>query len=202
MLRILKGRERVKEGEKKELICRSAFYPPCFPCLSYDNFAGFWNPFFHLVPLLLLLCPHPTHPTPLDRNLGLDSLSVLWLQYSSSRTWRHLSMTTHLWDHRMEAPRPFPSASLWDQPEEETLLPVPMWGKDWADYRMRISVRLRKPEGVGSAFPSPIQLHELVPSPGGSSQPRDRTRVSCTAGRFFTNWATREALDCTTLSLK
>ena len=27
----------------------------------------------------------------------------------------------------------------------------------------------------------------------GSSQPRDRTRVSCTAGRFFTNWATREA---------
>ena len=26
-----------------------------------------------------------------------------------------------------------------------------------------------------------------------SSQPRDRTRVSCTAGRFFTHWATREA---------
>ena len=27
----------------------------------------------------------------------------------------------------------------------------------------------------------------------GSSQPRNRTQVSCTAGRFFTNWATREA---------
>ena len=27
----------------------------------------------------------------------------------------------------------------------------------------------------------------------GSSQPRDRTQVSCTAGRFFTIWATREA---------
>ena len=26
----------------------------------------------------------------------------------------------------------------------------------------------------------------------GSSQPRDWTRVSCTAGRFFTDWATRE----------
>ena len=25
----------------------------------------------------------------------------------------------------------------------------------------------------------------------GSSQPRDQTRVSCTAGRFFTDWATR-----------
>ena len=28
----------------------------------------------------------------------------------------------------------------------------------------------------------------------GSSQPRDRTQVSCIAGRFFTNWAVREAL--------
>ena len=27
-----------------------------------------------------------------------------------------------------------------------------------------------------------------------SSQPRDQTRVSCTAGRLFTYWATREAL--------
>ena len=27
----------------------------------------------------------------------------------------------------------------------------------------------------------------------GSSWPRNRTRVSCTAGRFFTNWAIREA---------
>ena len=29
----------------------------------------------------------------------------------------------------------------------------------------------------------------------GSSQPRDWTRVSCIAGGFFTNWATRDALD-------
>ena len=28
----------------------------------------------------------------------------------------------------------------------------------------------------------------------GSSQPRNWTRVSCIAGRFFTNWAIREAL--------
>ena len=27
----------------------------------------------------------------------------------------------------------------------------------------------------------------------GSSQHRDRTQISCVAGRFFTNWATREA---------
>ena len=32
------------------------------------------------------------------------------------------------------------------------------------------------------------------PSPGGSSQPRDRTLVSSIAGRFFTIWTIREAL--------
>ena len=31
-----------------------------------------------------------------------------------------------------------------------------------------------------------------IPFSRGSSQPRDRTWVSCTAGRFFTIWATRE----------
>ena len=29
--------------------------------------------------------------------------------------------------------------------------------------------------------------------PRGSSQPRDRTQISCTEGGFFTTWATREA---------
>ena len=32
-----------------------------------------------------------------------------------------------------------------------------------------------------------------MPSSRGSSQPRDQTQVSCIAGRFFTDWATREA---------
>ena len=32
-----------------------------------------------------------------------------------------------------------------------------------------------------------------MPSSRGSSQPRNWTRVSCIAGRFFTSWATREA---------
>ena len=32
------------------------------------------------------------------------------------------------------------------------------------------------------------------PFSGGSSWPRNRTRVSCTAGGFFTNWAIRESL--------
>ena len=32
-----------------------------------------------------------------------------------------------------------------------------------------------------------------VPVSRRSSQPRDWTQVSCTAGRFFTSWATKEA---------
>ena len=31
-----------------------------------------------------------------------------------------------------------------------------------------------------------------MPSSRGSSQPRDQTQVSCTAGRFFTSWVTRK----------
>ena len=39
-----------------------------------------------------------------------------------------------------------------------------------------------------------IQEWVAVPSSKGSCQPKDWTQVSCTAGRFFTDWATREAL--------
>ena len=39
------------------------------------------------------------------------------------------------------------------------------------------------------------------PFSGGSSQPRDRTQVSCFAGRFFTSWATREAQKMTNIPL-
>ena len=33
------------------------------------------------------------------------------------------------------------------------------------------------------------------PFSGGSSRPRDRTKVSCIGGRFFTSWATREVCE-------
>ena len=38
-----------------------------------------------------------------------------------------------------------------------------------------------------------VQEIVAISSSRGSSQPRDRTQVSCIAGRFFTVWATREA---------
>ena len=41
---------------------------------------------------------------------------------------------------------------------------------------------------------SPRRLEWVAyPSTRGSSRPRNRTRVSCIAGRFFTSWAIREA---------
>ena len=45
-----------------------------------------------------------------------------------------------------------------------------------------------KNTGVGS--------HSLLQ---GFSQPRDQTQVSCTAGRFFTDWATVNMKQCSTL---
>ena len=54
------------------------------------------------------------------------------------------------------------------------------------------------------ACPAPLSMGILqakilgwvaMPSSRASSQPRDRTQVSCIAGRFFTVWATREAQD-------
>ena len=46
-----------------------------------------------------------------------------------------------------------------------------------------------------SVVPDSLQSHGDSPgkNTGGSSQTRDRTEVSCIAGRFFTVWATREA---------
>ena len=40
-----------------------------------------------------------------------------------------------------------------------------------------------------------------VPFSRGSSQPRQRTQVSCIAGGFFTSWPTREALNMNTENL-
>ena len=46
---------------------------------------------------------------------------------------------------------------------------------------------------VHGIFQARILVWVAISFSRGSSQPRDRTWVSCTAGRFFTDWATREA---------
>ena len=45
---------------------------------------------------------------------------------------------------------------------------------------------------VHRIFQARILKRVVIPFSRGSSQPRDQTRVSCIAGRFFTTWATRK----------
>ena len=40
------------------------------------------------------------------------------------------------------------------------------------------------------------------PCSRGSSQPKDQTQVSCTTGRFFTDWITREDTKCNAINIK
>ena len=57
-----------------------------------------------------------------------------------------------------------------------------------------------RPHGVQAQAPLSMRILQArilewvaMPSSRGSSQPKDQTQVSCIAGRFFINWATREA---------
>ena len=54
------------------------------------------------------------------------------------------------------------------------------------------SVARQAPLSVG-ILQAMILEWAAIPISRGSSQPRDQTQVSYTAGRFFTIWATREA---------
>ena len=88
-----------------------------------------------------------------------------------------------------------PQDTAFLQDEANLLLPShhhPSWSEvKWKSF---CHVRL---------FVTPWTLHGILqarilewvafPFSRGSSQPLDRTQVSCIAGRFFTNWATREA---------
>ena len=65
-----------------------------------------------------------------------------------------------------------------------------------------ISLKVKIPQ-LCLTLCDPMEVHEILqarilewvafPFSRGSSQPRNRTQVSCIAGGFFTSWATREA---------
>ena len=71
--------------------------------------------------------------------------------------------------------------------------------KKWCFWTVQLCLR---PWGL--CDPMDYTVHEILqarilewvafPFSRGSSQPRDQTQVSSIAGRFFTSWATREAL--------
>ena len=66
------------------------------------------------------------------------------------------------------------------------------WGWKWKSLS---HVRLRNPMDytVHGILQARILEWVAFPFSRGSSQPRDWTQVSLTAGRFFTSWATWEA---------
>ena len=89
------------------------------------------------------------------------------------------------------------------------------WLSDWTELNWIVCQKVMNTVSVShSVVPDSLPPHGLQPTrllcPGGfpgkdagvgcyfllrgSSQPRDGTQFSCAAGRFFTHWATREAL--------
>ena len=65
-----------------------------------------------------------------------------------------------------------------------------------ANYQLNFS------SSVHGIFQGRIQKWLAVPFSRGSSRPRDRTQVSCIAGKFFTIWATAAAAAAAAKSLQ
>ena len=67
-------------------------------------------------------------------------------------------------------------------------------GRKYFSYELK---KEKKSESVSCSVHRVLQARILervvTPFSRGSSRPRDQSQVSCTAGRFFTTWATREA---------
>ena len=74
-----------------------------------------------------------------------------------------------------------------------------MWTPKWSEVKVKVAqlcLTLCDPMNysVHGILQASILQWVAVPISRGSSQPRDRTQVSCVTGGFFTVWATREAL--------
>jgi len=67
------------------------------------------------------------------------------------------------------------------------------WLSNWTEV-MSDSLQSTDCSPPGSSEQARILQWVAIPFSKGSSQPRDQTQVSHIAGRFFTMWATREAL--------
>ena len=111
------------------------------------------------------------------------------MKLGSEMKWRSLSHVHSLWPHGLHSPRNSPGRntrvgilSLLQEilPTQELNPGLPHCR--WILYQLSYQGSPRILEWVAYPFDS------------RSSQPGNRTRVSCIAGGFFTNWAMREAL--------
>ena len=90
----------------------------------------------------------------------------------------------------------------WNEPGRESPILYAVWHKHHESCSV-VSGSLQ-PHGLYSPWNSPGQTTGVssLSFSGGSSQPRNQIGVSCIAGRFFTNWATRKAHVSTLGNLK
>ena len=123
--------------------------------------------------------------TNLNRSTGA-TISLEPFKWSG----RHSAMPNSLWPHRLYSP--------WNSPGQNTgvgslsLLQgiFPTQGSNPNLLHCRLILYQLSHKG------SPRILEWVAyPFSRGSSWPGNQTRVSCTAGVFFTNWAIREALE-------
>ena len=84
------------------------------------------------------------------------------------------------WAEDPDSQRGQTGPSSWSESESHSVVSDSLWPHGLTVHEI---LQARIPEWI--AFPFSSQ---------GSSQPRDRTQVSCIAGSFFTSWTTREAL--------
>ena len=142
-----------------------------------------------------------------DRDFGLSRCTLLYIGWinnkvclygtgncirypviNHSRKWSHSVVSDSLWPHGLYSP--------WNSPSQNTGV-----------GSLSLLQGIFPTQGLNPGLPHCRQIlyqlsHQgsprilewgVYPFSRGSSQPRNWTGVSCIAGWFFTNWATREA---------
>ena len=112
-----------------------------------------------------------------------------WLSSKRKRKVKVTQLSDFLWPHGPYSPWNFPGKNTGVGSLSLLQGIFPTWGSNpGLPYCRRILYQL-------SHKGSPRILEWVAyPFCSGSFRPRNRTWVSCTAGRFFTNWAIRDAL--------
>ena len=115
---------------------------------------------------------------------------MIWGKAMDKGKWKSLSVSDSLLPHGLYSPWNSPGHSTGEDSLSLLQGIFPTHGLDpgllhcrWILYQLNHQESTRILEWVGYLFSS------------GSSQPRDGPGVSCIAGRFFTDWAIREAYE-------
>ena len=162
-------------------------------CREKSVLTLYWNCFFDLLSIafVIIIIPNglPQRILPLCLTAKLKCLcSELCLPLDGEKVSESCSAVSNsLWPHALYSP--------WNSPDQNTGV-----------GRLSLRQGIFPTQGTNAGLPHSRQIlcqlsqkgipriQEWVAYPfsSGSSQPRNWTRVSCFAGRFFTNWVIRE----------